>query len=208
MPAPHLEAAEKSAAAKEAKKLHKDMRLRGERYQDFVCYHLYHSKGVVFQNFSSKAFQISHGENIQSWEIKLDSTHKKYKRLYIEISESAKGDPSNHSPSGIYMPSEMYFIGDWLDVYGFKTQWLRDAHRQHEAAKKAHKKDATVELLSWTTDQKTGGGTSKAFTVSLDMAAKHAGHYSLPGEPNWIAMEDDESRITQAKQMFAGVMAG
>lgn len=82
---------------------------RGLIFQDFVLEVLSKNYGLVFQVFSSRAYQWGVGEGVQPFEIKLDDGCIKYGRLSIEIAEKSKKDRFYWSPSGILRPDNTIF---------------------------------------------------------------------------------------------------
>jgi len=92
----------------------------GLEYQDFVLEHLAKNYGLVFQTFSSRAYQWGKGEGVQPFEIKLDNWCTTSRRLSIEIAEKTRADNPNWIPSGIMREDETLFY-----IHGNKeTFWI------------------------------------------------------------------------------------
>ena len=90
---------------------HADEFQRGLEFQDFVLSVLSKRYGLVFQTFSSRAYQWGEGEGVQPFEIKFDDGCTKYNRLSIEVAEKSKKDKFYWSPSGILRPDgTMFYI--------------------------------------------------------------------------------------------------
>ena len=101
----------------------------GLEFQDFVCLQLarYH---VVLQNLGSKKYQYERGENLQGFEIKLDTRCLEMGRLSIEVAEKTNRDAEFWTPSGIFRNdnSWLYIQGNYSIVYVFAKNWLRRWH--------------------------------------------------------------------------------
>lgn len=130
----------------------------GLEFQDFVCSRLA-KQGIILQNFSSKKYQIDIGENLQGFEIKLDSQCTKYGRLSIEVAEKSRDDGLlSWSDSGIMRNdnSWLYIQGNYEVLFVFSKSWLHRLFigKQPEVSEKF--------------------GTIKTFYMKLDFARKHA----------------------------------
>lgn len=108
-------------------------------FQDFVLSTL-HANGLSVVQFSSKKYQIEHGETSGGIEIKHDEMYKKTGNLYIEIAEKAHPSNKNYAYSGIYRNdnSWLYAIGDYETFFIFAKSTLKLLHRSktHEYQRK------------------------------------------------------------------------
>jgi hypothetical protein len=106
-----------------------DLGEEGHVFQDFVCLHLA-KHGIIIQNFCSRHYQWSTGENIQGFEIKLDNPCHSTGRLSIEIAEKTRAD-SNWVPSGIYRQdnSWIYIQGNTREFFIFSKKRLLYLHK-------------------------------------------------------------------------------
>jgi hypothetical protein len=96
-------------------------------FQDWVCVRLAQD-GIVLQNLSSKKYQLAVGENIQGFEIKLDTRCTDTGRLSIEVAEKSRRDNERWVDSGIWRNDNtwLYIQGnrDLLFVFPKKAlQW-------------------------------------------------------------------------------------
>lgn len=101
----------------------------GLRFQDVVTRELY-QRGIVIVGYASRAFQISHGENMLGAEIKRDGNFRDTGNLYIETAEKAHPDNKNFVPSGIFRKdnSWLFVIGDERTIWIFSTKYLQLLH--------------------------------------------------------------------------------
>lgn len=101
----------------------------GLEYQDFVAEQLY-SIGLPLFNFSSKKYQIEHGENKLGIEIKNDRQFRKTGNFWIEISEKSNPSKAQYYPSGIYRCDNtwLYIIGDYNEIFIFSKALLRQLY--------------------------------------------------------------------------------
>lgn len=99
---------------------------QGLEFQDVVTSALY-QRGIVVVAYSSRKYQISHGENLLGAEIKRDGKFRETGNLYIETAEKSHPDNPAFVASGIYREdnSWLYVIGDEKTVYIFSTKYLR-----------------------------------------------------------------------------------
>lgn len=100
---------------------------RGLEFQDFVMETM-GKRGVHLQFYSSRKYQFGKGENLQGWEVKLDSGILKYSRLSIEIAEKTRSTNLNWINSGIYRIDNtwLYIQGNYECFYiFFKDQLIR-----------------------------------------------------------------------------------
>lgn len=104
----------------------KDSLERGLSFQDFVCIQLM-KRNIVLQNIGSRRFQIEVGENLQGFEIKLDSGCTKFGHLSIEVAEKSSRDRLWWTPSGIMRDdnSILYIQGNYDAFWVFAKNWLR-----------------------------------------------------------------------------------
>lgn len=98
----------------------------GLAFQDFVTRALYF-RGIVVVGYSSRAFQISHGENMLGAEIKRDGKFRETGNLYIEFAEKSHPDRPFYVDSGTLREdnSWLFVIGDERTIWVFSTKWLR-----------------------------------------------------------------------------------
>ena len=102
----------------------------GIEFQDFVCERLARDS-IILQNFASKKYQLCRGENLQGWEIKLDSRCLDTGRLSIEIAEKSKRDNGNWVDSGIFRgDSWLYIQGNYQRLWVFGTKQLQRYFQQ------------------------------------------------------------------------------
>ena len=99
-------------------------------FQDFVLSTL-HADGLTVVQFSSKKYQVEHGETSGGIEIKHDEMYKKTGNLYIEIAEKSHPNNSNYVLSGIYRAdnSWLYAIGDYETFFIFAKSILKLLHK-------------------------------------------------------------------------------
>jgi len=102
----------------------------GIRFQDYVC-ELLAREHIIIQNFSSKKYQLTIGENLQGIEIKLDNRCIETQRLSIEIAEKTHADKTDWTNSGIYRDdnSWLYIQGNFEIVFIFQKNLLQMLHR-------------------------------------------------------------------------------
>jgi hypothetical protein len=101
-------------------------------FQDYVCDRLAR-EAIILQNFASKKYQYTRGENLQGWEIKLDLTCLKTKRLSIEVAEKSRKDMPNWTPSGIFRgDSWIYIQGNYERLWIFGTKQLQRYFQQRK----------------------------------------------------------------------------
>jgi hypothetical protein len=97
----------------------------GLEFQDFVCQQLAR-QNIILQNTVSKRWQIEVGENLQGFEIKMDSRCTETGRLSIEIAEKSRADMPAYIPSGIYRNDNtwLYIQGNREVLYIFPKAFL------------------------------------------------------------------------------------
>jgi hypothetical protein len=127
---------------------------KGLYFQDVVTSALY-QRGIVVVAYSSRAYQLSHGENMLGAEIKCDMNFRKTGNLYIETAEKSHPDKASYVPSGIHRKdnSWLYVIGDEKTVYIFSTKYLQMLENRY---------------------RKVETPTSKAFLLPIDEAEKYS----------------------------------
>jgi hypothetical protein len=98
---------------------------KGLAFQDFVCIQLA-KRHIVLQNIGSKKYQFEVGENLQGFEIKLDTRCTDTGRLSIEVAEKTTRDVSVWTPSGICRSdnSIVYIQGNYDCFWVFMKNWL------------------------------------------------------------------------------------
>jgi hypothetical protein len=104
----------------------------GLEFQDFVCSQLARH-GVILQNLSSKKYQFDIGENLQGFEIKLDSICTRSGRLSIEVAEKTRDDPGRPwTPSGILRGDNtwLYIQGNYEILFVFSRKTLAAWYNQ------------------------------------------------------------------------------
>lgn len=109
---------------------HKDPFEMGLEFQDFVCV-LLAKHGIILQNIVSKKHQIDTGENLQGFEIKLDTRWTDTGRLSIEIAEKSSATRKEFVPSGIYRNdnSWLYIQGNYDGLFIFPKKTLILLHK-------------------------------------------------------------------------------
>jgi hypothetical protein len=114
----------------------------GIEFQDFVCDQLAR-RHVILQNLSSKKYQIEVGENLQGFEIKMDSRCSETGRLSIEVAEKSKASISSFTASGIYRNDNawLYIQGNYDALFVFGTNILMLLHK---SGKYKEKEEATI----------------------------------------------------------------
>lgn len=114
----------------------------GVEFQDFVCHQLALRHHIILQNLASRKYQYAIGENLQGFEIKLDTRCVETGRLSIEIAEKSRADMPHWTDSGIYRDdnSWMYIQGNHQVFFVFQKNILRMLHqsasRRYEVAEK------------------------------------------------------------------------
>lgn len=104
----------------------------GMRFQDYAVEQLARRFGFIIQLYTSKYYQLTHGESIQRCEIKLDKRCTDTGRLSIEIAEKTSINMLKFLDSGIYSPLRpiFYVQGNPSRIYLFATKDLL-AHHKH-----------------------------------------------------------------------------
>lgn len=98
----------------------------GLEFQDLISAELF-KRGIVVVGYSSRKYQIQHGENMLGAEIKRDGNFRTTGNLYIEVAEKSHPSKPNYTPSGIMRKdnSWLFVIGDERTAYIFPTVYLR-----------------------------------------------------------------------------------
>jgi hypothetical protein len=98
---------------------------KGLAFQDFVCIKLA-ERNIVLQNIASKKYQIQVGENLQGFEIKLDTPCTRTGRLSIEVAEKSSRSALFWTPSGIRREDNaiVYIQGNYDCFWVFMKNWL------------------------------------------------------------------------------------
>lgn len=101
----------------------------GMEFQDFVVDALA-KYGIILQNYMSKKYQYTIGENVQGFEIKYDSRCTDTGRLSIEIAEKSRADIPSYTKSGIYRDDNtwLYIQGNYRILFVFPKNYLRRLH--------------------------------------------------------------------------------
>lgn len=114
-----------------------DMMKEAEEFQDFLTVALL-GHGINLNNFSSKEYQYTVGENACGAEIKKDRKFRGSGNLYIEYAEKSNPDVLSYSVSGIFREdnSRWFIIGDEKRVWIFKTEELRRIYERNRKDEK------------------------------------------------------------------------
>ncbi|MDR1140392.1 MAG: hypothetical protein LBL62_01780 [Planctomycetaceae bacterium] len=100
----------------------------GQEYQDFVS-DILCKRGLTVRNYTSRKYQLRHGENLIGLEIKNDTQISVYGNLFIEVAER-RDLCMPFMPSGIYANNSIfYLIGDYERYFLFATNTLRAIHK-------------------------------------------------------------------------------
>ena len=118
----------------------------GQQYQDFLTREL-PSRGIIFQQFSSKKYQYTIGESHSRIEIKYDKQYSKYGNLWIEYQER-KYPTGEYINSGILRDDNTFLWaqGDYNTLFIFCKRDLR--HKlEHEQYIENKQKTSIGKLL-------------------------------------------------------------
>ena len=98
----------------------------GKEYEDFISEKL-RSVGIITGIYTSKRWQLEHGESASGIEIKFDKRFKETGNLYIEVAEKSHPSMPEYSPSGIMRNdnSYLYVIGDYDQAFMFAKKQLQ-----------------------------------------------------------------------------------
>lgn len=101
----------------------------GLRFQDFVR-PLLLQYGILAVYYTSREYQLKHGESVYGIEIKLDNLCTKTGRLSIEVAEKGRASNASYVPSGIYRADNtwLYVHGNYERFFVFAKKYLRVAH--------------------------------------------------------------------------------
>lgn len=100
----------------------------GQEYQDFVS-DILCKRGLTIRNYTSRKYQLCHGENLIGLEIKNDTQISVYGDLFIEVAER-RDLCMPFIASGIYANNSIfYLIGDYERYFLFATNTLRAIHQ-------------------------------------------------------------------------------
>lgn len=110
---------------------------QGLQFQDVVTRALY-QRGIVVIGYSSRRFQIEHGENMLGAEIKRDGKFRETGNLYIETAEKSHPDRVSYVESGIHRPdnSWLFVIGDEKTLWIFSTKYLKKLQSRYQSVQK------------------------------------------------------------------------
>jgi hypothetical protein len=128
----------------------------GALFQDFVI-EVLSKRGINIQVYTSKEKQLTVGESIQGFEIKLDSRSADTGRLSIEVAEKSNPNNAMWVDSGIFRKDNaiFYIQGNYMGFYVFEKKTLIHLFRKH--------KFGVSEF----------NGTIRRFYLPLDLAARH-----------------------------------
>lgn len=98
----------------------------GHEFQDF-CRPLLAKYGIHAVYYTSKKYQILHGESVGGIEIKLDKRCTETGRLSIEIAEKSKAANTRFIPSGILRDDNTwcYVQGNYEKIFVFSKKLLQ-----------------------------------------------------------------------------------
>jgi hypothetical protein len=111
----------------EYKDYYNSMLEESKKFTDFLTVELA-KRGLILQMFSSKEFQIKHGESNSKIEVKYDRLMKKPPHnLYIETHEKANPNNENYVESGVFRQDNtiLWAHGDYSTVYIFCKNGLK-----------------------------------------------------------------------------------
>ena len=100
-------------------------------YQDFVADQLRKADPcIIIGPYSSRKWQIDHGESASGIEIKYDMKKAETGNLYIEVAEKSRPEMPDYTPSGIMRDdnSWLYLIGDYDEAYLFSKKQLQNVY--------------------------------------------------------------------------------
>jgi len=104
---------------------YKEQLKSGLHFQDFVIEKLY-EMGIPLISYSSKEYQIIHGENKAGVEIKFDKKFRTTGNFYIEVYEKSNANNQNFVKSGILRNDNtwLWAQGDFETIYIFSKKQL------------------------------------------------------------------------------------
>lgn len=100
----------------------------GLEYQDFIADQLRKADPcIIIGAYSSRKYQLEHGESMSGIEIKYDMKMKSTGNLYIETAEKSNALISDYTPSGIMRDDNtwLYLIGDYEEAFLFSKKQLK-----------------------------------------------------------------------------------
>ena len=108
-----------------------------------------YSIGIPLIAFSSKQYQLKHGENKLGIEIKFDDNYKTSGNLYIEIAEKSNPRNASYVPSGIYRSDNtwLYVIGDFDTIFVFSKVMLKLIENKYKHVENKYKTSKGFLLL-------------------------------------------------------------
>ena len=94
-------------------------------FQDFLAGKLL-PHGIILQSYTSKKYQLEHGESLNGIEIKLDKQFRKTNNFYLEIDER-RGEKAPWVPSLLSKEDNSWLCiyGDYEEIYIFALTTLR-----------------------------------------------------------------------------------
>ena len=116
----------------EEKEFYKNLE-KGQRFQDYYSFILWHERKRTLCNFQRHDFQKLIGENLQKEEIKYDELSITSKNLFIETEERVSSH-QNLKPAGIYAIDNprSYVVGNYDNVWIFRTEQLKKFHTEEK----------------------------------------------------------------------------
>lgn len=108
----------------------------GAEFQDYVTHRLLQC-GIVVNQYSSKKYQIEHGESASGIEVKYDKLFHDTGNLYIEYQEKSNKDNPEYVNSGILRKDNtwLWVIGDYDDLYLIPKKSLQRVYFDYVAGK-------------------------------------------------------------------------
>ena len=99
----------------------------GLEFQDLVAVQFF-KIGLSVKSFSSIAYQIKKGENLQGFEIKHDKNFRETKNLWIELQEKSKVENINYVDSGVNRADNtiLYCQGDYEGIFIMQKKCLKN----------------------------------------------------------------------------------
>lgn len=112
---------------------------QGQEYQDFIADQLRkHDPCIIVSAYSSRKYQMEHGESSCGIEIKLDMRIKDTGNLYFEVAEKSNPSLLDYSPSGIMRDDNtwLYLIGDYDHAWIFSKNQLKQIYKCRDSWKR------------------------------------------------------------------------
>lgn len=98
---------------------------RGKEYQDWIMLAVL-PYGLVIQCYSSREYQLEHGESANGYEIKFDDQMESTGNVFLEYEEKRNPNNPNWIKSGFMRDdSDHYLIGNYSEAFLFSTKMLR-----------------------------------------------------------------------------------